>query len=63
MFTIDRIEGNYVVVENEDGVFYELPLGLFKDVKEGEIYSLLLQEKETVERKDRITEKLNRLFK
>jgi|BioPla2DNA2_1021312.scaffolds.fasta_scaffold00495_44 hypothetical protein len=62
MFTVDRIEGNYVIIENEDGVFYELPLALFKDVKEGNVYSLVLDDNETEKRKVRVSAKLNKLF-
>lgn len=62
-FTIDRIEASVVIVESEQGEFYELPKTLFPDsVAEGDIYQLTFLKEETSARKKNMQLRLRKLF-
>ncbi len=53
-FTVDRIEGEFAVVITDDGKRFDVPAGLFADLKEGNVYDLRLDEGEMKSRKARI---------
>lgn len=36
-FTVDRIEGNYAVCEDERGSFHNIPKDLLPNVREGDV--------------------------
>lgn len=62
---IDRIEGDFVVIEYKD-IFLNLPLILFpKDVKENDIVTLsvTIEKIETEEKYQSTKDRLNSLFK
>lgn len=61
--TVDRIEGQIIVVECEDSMF-ELPLSLFPDCQEGDILSISKQSADTKEKKSQEAQaRLERLEK
>ena len=66
-FTVDRIEGNFAVLEKETGGTVDVALSLIGNVKEGDVVffdgkKYTIDEKETNERKKRIQEKMKMLF-
>ena len=61
--TIDRFEGEYAVVETEDGKTYNVPKDLFHCCSEGDVLKLEFDEDETKKRKENIKGLMNKLFK
>ena len=59
--TIDRIEGDFAVVEIPDMTTIDVPLALFPGVKEGDVYIISKDESEAAERRNRIQSKFDRL--
>jgi len=59
--TIDRIEGDFAVVEIPDMTTIDVPLALFPGAKEGDVYIIVKDEGEAVERSNRIQSKFDRL--
>lgn len=55
---IDRIEGDFAIVELEDGSIIEVNKELFGDVEEGDIYNIT---KDIVAKEERI-EEISSLF-
>ncbi len=53
-FTIDRINGEFAVVITDNGQKFDIPCALFPDAKEGNIYSINLDETEMKNRYERI---------
>ena len=63
MFVVDRIEGNFAIVEFGEQ-FLEIPLSAFKErVKEGDVLYLKVDKTETNLCEEKVKEKMNRLFK
>lgn len=63
-FTIDRFEGEYAVVELNDGKITQIPrIAIPTDAKEGDIISLKIEIDKTAKRKASIERKMNKLFK
>ena len=60
--TIDRIEGNYLIVELENGKIINLPKGLIPNAKENDIYTITLNKDEMKKRKNNINNLINDLF-
>ena len=60
---IDRIEGEYAVVEDENGNPLTVPCALFKGAREGDVFGISLLREETDARRARIQKKMDRLFK
>ena len=61
-FTIDRIEGNYLIVELENGKIINLPKELIPNDKENDIYTITLNKDEMKKRKNNINNLINDLF-
>lgn len=61
-FTIDRIEGNYLIVELENGKIINLPKELIPNAKENDIYTIILNKDEMKKRKNNINNLINDLF-
>ena len=61
-FTIDRIEGNYLIVELENGKIINLPKELIPNDKENDIYTITLNRDEMKKRKNNINNLINDLF-
>lgn len=61
---IDRFEGEYAVVELEDGSMVNMFKTLIPDnTKEGSIITILCDESETEDRQENMKKKMNSLFK
>lgn len=64
MLVVDRIEGNIVIVEN-DNDFLELPISLFPlEISEGDVIKIdiVVDKEETEKRRKNTSEKLKNLF-
>ena len=61
-FTIDRIEGNYLIVELENGKIINLPKELIPNAKENDTYTITLNKDEMKKRKNNINNLINDLF-
>lgn len=59
---VDRIEGDYAVVEIEKGKMCNLPLELVPNVKEGDVVTITINKGKTEERKNTIEELMNSVF-
>ena len=59
---VDRIEGDYAVVEIDKGNISKLPLELVPNVKEGDIVTITINKDKTKERKKSIEELMNSVF-
>lgn len=63
-FTIDRFEGEYAVVELNDGKITQIPrIAVPIDAKEGDIISVKIEVDKTANRKASIERKMYKLFK
>ncbi len=60
--SIDRIEEDIAVIELDDGSILRVDRRLFPDCREGDVYSLVKNEKEMRERESRIQGLMNDLF-
>ena len=61
---LDRFEGNIAVVELENGQMIDCPKALFPvNAKEGSIINITVDENATNEKLQRVTERMNKLFK
>lgn len=61
---IDRFEGEYVVVELEDGTMVNMLKTLIpKNAKEGSIITISCNENETENRQENMKKKMNSIFK
>ena len=59
---VDRIEGDYAVLEIEKGKMCNLPLELVPNVKEGDIVTIIINKDKTEERKKTIEDLMNSVF-
>lgn len=59
---VDRIEGDYAVLEIEKGKMCNLPLELVPNVKEGDIVTITINKDKTEKRKKTIEELMNSVF-
>ncbi len=60
---IDRFEGDFAVVETENGAFVNLPKCLVPDAKEGDVISITIDHAETEKREEKINHLMDKLFK
>ena len=64
LMIIDRFEGNYAVIELENGSFENMPkTRLPANAKEGDCITISIDNNATAERAKRIENKMNRLFR
>ena len=61
--TVDRIEGDFAVLENEDGKTAAVKLFLLPDVEEGDILEISQNRSEAEARKASAAERVNKLWK
>lgn len=60
-FTVDRFEGDFAVIETENGLFLNIPKEFLPDdVREGDVFSLVKTTDQS--RKERIENLMNDLF-
>ncbi|MBQ6998839.1 MAG: DUF3006 domain-containing protein [Clostridia bacterium] len=60
---IDRIEGDFVVVETPDGNTYNLPKSLFKSCAEGDVFIIKKDADKTQQQKKETEKLMDELFK
>ena len=66
-YIVDRFEEDFIVLEKETGGSIDIKRELLPDAKRGDVLIeengvFLIDEQETLERKKRIFEKMNKLF-
>ena len=66
-YIVDRFEEDFIVLEKETGGSIDIKRELLPDAKIGDVLTeengvFLIDEEETLERKKRISEKMNKLF-
>lgn len=61
--TIDRFEGDFAVVETENGEIYNLPRALVPDAKEGDAVRITVDAQQTQTQKEEIDSLMDELFK
>ena len=59
---IDRIEGDYAIVEIGVGKIVSVPRILFQNAKEGDVFKIEIDREETDIRKEKIQKLMNNLF-
>lgn len=59
---IDRIEGDYAIVEIGVGKIVSVPRILFQNAKEGDVFKIEIDREETNIRKEKIQKLMNNLF-
>ena len=59
---VDRVEGDYAVVEIDKGKMCNLPLVFVPNVKEGDVVTITINKDKTEERKKTIEELMNSVF-
>lgn len=59
---VDRVEGDYAVVEIDKGKMCNLPIELVPNVKEGDVVTITINKDKTEERKKTIEELMNSVF-
>ena len=59
---VDRIEGDYAVVEIDKGKMCNLPIEVVPDVKEGDVVTIAINKDKTKDRKKTVEELMNSVF-
>lgn len=59
---VDRIEGEYLIVENEMGKIIQVPKDLIPNAKENDIINIEIDHKRTENRKKEIKDLMNQIF-
>lgn len=59
---VDRIEGDYAIVEIDKGKMCNLPLELVPNIKEGDVVTITINKDKTEARKKTIEELMNSVF-
>ncbi len=62
-YIVDRIEGDFLVLENEDEQFFSVPKGLIPGAKEGDCITISIDPEETKKRQENIRRLMEELFK
>ena len=61
---IDRFEGNFAIIELPNGQMIDCPKAMLPDnAREGSILNITVDEKATNEKLQKVTERMNKLFK
>lgn len=61
-FIVDRIESDFLVAELPDGSFVNLPLVLFENVSEGDVFLIEKSCDETQKKELEIKDLMNKIF-
>lgn len=61
--TIDRFEGDFAVVETENGEIYNIPGALVPDAAEGDVVEISVNKTQTKKQLDEVQELVDELFK
>lgn len=59
---VDRIEGEYLILETEIGKTIEVPKWLIPDAKENDMIKIEVDQKKTKKRKKEIANLMNQVF-
>lgn len=59
---VDRIEGEFLIVENELGKIIQVPKDLIPNAKENDIINIEIDHKRTENRKKEIKDLMNQIF-
>lgn len=59
---IDRFEGNFAIVEIQEGIFEKIPKVLLPNAKEGDIVNITINQEKTEKRKEKISKLMDQLF-
>lgn len=62
-YIVDRIEGNFLILEGENEQFFKLSADALPEAKEGDIIQISVLQKKTKERKKDIENLMETLFK
>lgn len=67
MFIIDRIEGDFLIIEGEaqqsgTPIFFQMPHCLLPDAKEGDCLTVSVNQEETQKREKKIGDLMDALF-
>lgn len=60
--TIDRFEGDFAVVLNDEGKSFAAAKALFEGAKEGEVYEISRDGGETAKRREKIKNLIDEVF-
>ena len=60
-FVIDRFEGEWAIIEFDDGTQLDIPRSLVTGAREGECLKIFRDEQETVSRQDQINDLFQKL--
>lgn len=60
---VDRFEGNFIIVELKTGLTVELPKILAPEAEEGDVIDIKINQAATIERKEKIKNIMNQVFK
>lgn len=60
---IERIENGKIILELSDGNMIKFSKALLPDAKEGDVVSFSINNEKTEERKEKINERINKLWK
>lgn len=61
--TVDRFEGEFAVVEAENGKIYNIPCELVPDAKEGSVINIYVDKERTEKQKNEVQSLVDELFK
>lgn len=59
---IDRFEGDYAVAELDDGTMVDIPKIILPGISEGDVVSIVKNEKETESRRNKINRLLDEVW-
>ena len=59
---VDRFEGDFAVVEKEEGVFYNVPKSLLVGAKEGDVIDIVINHEETERLREEVDDLIDDLF-
>ena len=60
---VERIENSILVLELSDGSMIKISKSLLPDAKEGDVVVFAVDNKKTIERKEKINERMNKIWK
>lgn len=59
---VNRIEGNYLILELENGNVIDVPKELIPEAKEGDIVNITIDKEKTKRKKEEIEHLINSIF-
>lgn len=59
---VNRIEGNYLILELENGNVIDVPKELIPEAKEGDIITIVIDQEKTKRKKEEIENLVNSVF-